>query len=138
MDYFAAIEMSLELNSVYVVNGTGKIACKKKMASEPEALVAVLRELGFSFTRIGRFCAGFGCCHGADVVTSIFTDLAAGFRLLSVVDEDAATMDETRRRKVELVSSPNTCARYFSDIRNHLKQYPLSSSKFAIGNEVLM
>lgn len=90
--------MSLELSSVYVVDGAGKIACEGKMASEPEALVALLRELEFSFTRIGRFCAGFGCCDGAGDVTSVFTDLAAGFRLLSVIDENAARMDAARLR----------------------------------------
>jgi len=118
---------------VYVVHGTCKIACERKMASEPEALVA-LRELEFSFTRLGRFCAGFGSCNGADDVTSVSTDLAAGFRLLSVVDENAATMDAARlrarcSRKVELASPPNTCARYFANIRNHRKQYPFVSSK---------
>jgi hypothetical protein len=41
----------LELSSVCVVDGTGKIACERKMASEPEALVALLWELGV--TRIG-------------------------------------------------------------------------------------
>lgn len=32
-----------------------------------------------------------GFCNGADDVKSLFTNLAAGFGLLSVVDEDAAT-----------------------------------------------
>ena len=135
--------MSLELSSVYVVDGTGKIACEGKMASEPEALVALLRELEFSFTRIGRFCAGFGCCDGADDVTSVFTDLAAGFRLLSVIDENAARMDAARlrahgSRKVALPHLEILVLVIFSKMRNHLKQYPLSPSKFAIGDKVLM
>jgi transposase len=53
MEYFAAIDVSLELSSVCVVDGGGKIVAERKVASEPEALVALLRELGFRLTRIG-------------------------------------------------------------------------------------
>lgn len=53
MEYFAAIDVSLELSSVCVVDGTGKIVCEKKTVSEPEALVALFRNIGLSFTRIG-------------------------------------------------------------------------------------
>ena len=38
MEYFAAIDVSLELSSVCVVDGTGKIVREGKVASEPEAL----------------------------------------------------------------------------------------------------
>jgi transposase len=38
VEYFAAIDVSLELSSVCVVDGTGKIVREKKVASEPEAL----------------------------------------------------------------------------------------------------
>ena len=53
MEYFAAIDVSLELSSVCVVDGTGKIICEKKAASEPEALVAWLNDTGLELTRIG-------------------------------------------------------------------------------------
>jgi transposase len=53
MEYFAAIDVSLELSSVCVVDGVGKIVCEKKVASEPEALVALFCGSGLSFTRIG-------------------------------------------------------------------------------------
>jgi transposase len=36
VEYFAAIDVSLELSSVCVVDGTGKIICEKKVASEPD------------------------------------------------------------------------------------------------------
>lgn len=53
MEYFAAIDVSLELSSVCMVDSTGKIVCEKKVATEPEALVALFGEPGMSFTRIG-------------------------------------------------------------------------------------
>ena len=42
MEYYAAIDVSLELSSVCVVDGTGKIVGEAKVASEPEVLVALL------------------------------------------------------------------------------------------------
>jgi transposase len=53
MQYYAAIDVSLELSSVCVVDGTGKIVRETKVASEPEALVAFFRGSGLTFTRIG-------------------------------------------------------------------------------------
>ena len=53
MEYFAAIDVSLELSSVCVVDGTGKIVRERKVASEPDGLVAFFRDTGLTFTRIG-------------------------------------------------------------------------------------
>jgi transposase len=53
VEYFAAIDVSLELSSVCVVDGTGKIVREKKVASEPEALAEFFRDTGLTFTRIG-------------------------------------------------------------------------------------
>ena len=53
MEYFAAIDVSLELSSVCVVDGTGRIVREAKMASEPDALVGYLRGSGLGLTRVG-------------------------------------------------------------------------------------
>ena len=39
MEYFAAIDVSLELSSVCVVDGSGRIVRETKVANEPNALV---------------------------------------------------------------------------------------------------
>ena len=43
MEHFAGIDVSLELSSVCVVDGTGRIVREAKVASEPDALGPVLR-----------------------------------------------------------------------------------------------
>jgi transposase len=53
MDHYAGIDVSLECSSVCVVDGTGKIVREAKPASEPEALIAWFRSLGFELSRIG-------------------------------------------------------------------------------------
>lgn len=53
MEYSAAVDVSLKLSSVCVVDGTGRILHEAKVASEPEALVAYLKGSGLTFTRVG-------------------------------------------------------------------------------------
>src|SRR6476469_1420830 len=53
MEYFAGIDVSLEDSSLCVVDAAGRIVREAKVASEPEALVAWFRGLGFAVTRIG-------------------------------------------------------------------------------------
>src|SRR5215469_10006513 len=53
VEYYAGIDVSLELSSVCVVDGRGKIVKEAKVASEPEALVYFFKELGFPVNRIG-------------------------------------------------------------------------------------
>jgi transposase len=53
MEHYAGIDVSLELSHVCVVDAQGKIVREKKVASEPEALVAFFASLGFAVKRIG-------------------------------------------------------------------------------------
>ena len=53
MTYYAGIDVSLEYSSVCVVDGAGKIMREQRIASEPEALIAWFRGLGFGLERIG-------------------------------------------------------------------------------------
>jgi transposase len=53
MDHYAGIDVSLECSSVCVVDAMGKIVREAKPASEPEALIAWFRSLGFELARIG-------------------------------------------------------------------------------------
>ncbi len=53
MEHYAGIDVSLEQSSVCVVDATGRIVREAKVASEPEDLIAWLRELGLDLTRVG-------------------------------------------------------------------------------------
>lgn len=53
MDYYAGIDVSLELSSVCVVDTSGKIVRETKVASEPEALLQHFTELGLPILRVG-------------------------------------------------------------------------------------
>jgi transposase len=53
MNHYAGIDVSLECSSVCVVDANGKILREARVPSEPEALVAWFRSLGFGIERIG-------------------------------------------------------------------------------------
>ena len=53
MDYYAGIDVSLELSSVCILDASGQIVREAKVASEPEALITFLASLGFPLTRVG-------------------------------------------------------------------------------------
>jgi len=53
MDHFAGLDVSVKETSVCIVDDTGRIVREVKLASEPEALLAVLRNPAYHFKRIG-------------------------------------------------------------------------------------
>jgi transposase len=53
MEHFAGLDVSVKDTSVCIVDEQGKIIREVKVASEPDALLAVLRSPGYHFKRIG-------------------------------------------------------------------------------------
>jgi transposase len=53
MDHFAGLDVSVKETSVCIVDDTGKIVREVKVASEPEALLAVLTNPAYRLKRIG-------------------------------------------------------------------------------------
>ena len=53
MDHFAGLDVSVKETSVCIVDGTGRIVREVKVASEPDALLAVLTGVAYHFKRIG-------------------------------------------------------------------------------------
>jgi transposase len=53
MDHFAGLDVSVKETSVCIVDDTGRIIREVKVASEPEALLATLRNAAYHFKRIG-------------------------------------------------------------------------------------
>ena len=53
MDHFAGLDVSVKETSVCIVDDSGKIVREVKVASEPEVLLAVLRNPAYHFKRIG-------------------------------------------------------------------------------------
>ena len=53
MEHYVGIDVSLELSSICVVDGRGKIVKEAKVASEPDALVSFFKGLGSPVKLIG-------------------------------------------------------------------------------------
>jgi len=53
MEHFAGLDVSVKETSVCIVDDTGKIVREVKLASEPDALLAELRNPAYRFKRIG-------------------------------------------------------------------------------------
>jgi transposase len=53
MDHFAGLDVSVKETSVCIVDDTGRIVREVKVASEPEALLSVLKNPAYHFKRIG-------------------------------------------------------------------------------------
>ncbi len=53
MDHFAGLDVSVKDTSVCIVDDTGRIVREVKVASEPDALLAILTNRTYHFKRIG-------------------------------------------------------------------------------------
>ena len=53
MDHFAGLDVSVKVTSICIVDDASKIVREVKVASEPEALLAVLKNAAYHFKRIG-------------------------------------------------------------------------------------
>ena len=53
MHHFAGLDVSVKETSICIVDDTGKIVREVKVASEPEALLAGLKNSAYQFKRIG-------------------------------------------------------------------------------------
>ena len=53
IDHFAGLDVSVKETSICIVDDTGRIVREVRVASEPEALLAVLKSPAYRFKRIG-------------------------------------------------------------------------------------
>ena len=53
MDYFAGLDVSLEMTSICIVDADGVVMKEAKVASEPDDLVAFFEQCGMAMKRIG-------------------------------------------------------------------------------------
>jgi len=53
MNHYVGLDVSLEETAICVVDGTGRIVEEARAASEPEALIAALREIDLPLERVG-------------------------------------------------------------------------------------
>src|SRR5262249_53556923 len=80
MEHYAGIDVSLELSSVCVVDGRGKIVKEAKVASEPEVLGCFFKELGVPVNRIGLEAGPFSQWRHGGVAQEGFQTRLLGTR----------------------------------------------------------
>ena len=51
MDYFAGLDVSVKETSICIVDDTGKFVREVRVRSEPEGLLAVLKNLAYGWRR---------------------------------------------------------------------------------------
>src|SRR5664280_3220183 len=99
MDHFAGLDVSVKETSICIVDDTGRIVREVKVASEPEALLAVLKNPTYQFKRIGL--------EAGPLSQWLFSALAeAGLPVICV---------ETRHMRAVLKAQINNCLLYTSD-----------------------
>ena len=64
MEHFAGLDVSVNETSVCIVDETGKIVREVKVASEPDALLALLKNRAYHFKRIGLDWKPARCRNG--------------------------------------------------------------------------
>ena len=64
MEHFAGLDVSVKDTSVCIVDDTGKIVREVKVASEPAALLAVLKDPAYRFKRIVTSTQRSSFCRG--------------------------------------------------------------------------
>jgi predicted NBD/HSP70 family sugar kinase len=80
MDHFAGLDVSVKDTSVCIVDDTGKIVREVKVASEPDALLAVLKNPAYHFKHRARSWAA----------VAVVVQRAGGSRLASDLRRDTA------------------------------------------------
>jgi transposase len=53
MQHFAGLDVSVKETSICIVDATGTVGREVKVASEPEALLRILKDPAYRFERIG-------------------------------------------------------------------------------------
>ena len=68
MDHFAGLDVSVKETSVCIVDDTGRIVREVKVASEPDALLAVLKNL--AYPRQGNWIRSWAAVNGGSAHSS--------------------------------------------------------------------
>src|SRR5262245_5313617 len=103
MGHFAGLDVSVKETSICIVDDAGKIVREVKVASEPEALLAVLKNLAHRFKRIGL--------EAGPLSQWLFSALAeAGLPVICVETRHASGVEGTDQQ-----DGPQRCARHSAD-----------------------
>jgi transposase len=94
MDHFAGLDVSVKETSICIVDDAGKIVREVKVVSEPEALLAVLKNPAYHFKRIGL--------EAGPLSQWLFSVLAkGGLPVICVETRHMRAMSPSRRKLVE-------------------------------------
>jgi hypothetical protein len=91
MNYFAVLDESVKNTSVCILDEMGKVVREVKVASEPEALVVVLKNFAYQFKRIGL--------EAGPLSPWVFSALAEAGLPVICVDAVSRCSAQTARRK---------------------------------------
>src|SRR5215472_4950600 len=106
MNHFAGLDVSVKQTSVCIVDDTGKTVREVKVASEPEALLGVVKNPAYRFKRIGLEAGTAVTIHtpdgvlngldGASALLQAYATAFPDFRL--VIDDLVADADRVAFR----------------------------------------